>query len=90
MKRFSLVAAAALLVAGTQLHAQATKQDTAKKSTKAAATQQAGAAKTESKAAVKPATKSAMKVLASCRLSSFAAPTLRRQVASRSEAWNWT
>jgi 4-alpha-glucanotransferase len=31
MKRISLIAAAAMLVAGTQLHAQATKQDTTKK-----------------------------------------------------------
>lgn len=55
MKRISLVAAAALLVAGAQLHAQATKQDTSKKATKHAAAQQAGAAKHDAKTAAKSA-----------------------------------
>ena len=56
MKRFSLVAAAALLVAGTQLHAQAAKHDTtAKKVAKHTPAKQAGAAKGDSKAAAKSA-----------------------------------
>jgi hypothetical protein len=55
VKRISMVAAAALLVAGTQLHAQAATHDTtAKKTAKHTAVKQASAAKSD-KAAAKSA-----------------------------------
>jgi len=77
MKRLSLVAAAAMLLAGAQLHAQQAKQDTTKKAkpaahamksgTKTATAKQAGAMKTDTgskmatKTAAKTSTKTAMK-----------------------------
>ncbi|MEP6495270.1 MAG: hypothetical protein ABJF01_21465 [bacterium] len=59
MKRISLIAAAALLFAGAQLHAQGTKADSGKKSSKPAAAKTA-AAKSATTAAM-PATKTADK-----------------------------
>jgi len=69
MKRLSLIAAAAMLLAGAQLHAQQPKQDSTKKAKPAAAAtksgaktataKQAGAVKTDT--AKKTATKTAMK-----------------------------